>query len=140
MVCLLFFDPHPHLSGGVTAVLLGDMAAQKLRAQSGGGPDAARSGKSQIERAGAPTFDVLVELVARGALRLHRSTAAAVDKMLSANHRAESELRWFEGGAAAGAGGAPPAMRARFDTGKAPSGGEDDGWGSWASAMRAASA
>ncbi|KAL6062201.1 PFAM ATPase associated with various cellular activities (AAA), variant 2 [Balamuthia mandrillaris] len=63
------------LVGGVHPVILGDKAASQRK-----GP---RMQKTVLERKGAPTFDMLVELVGRNDWRVYKDVAATVDTMLA---------------------------------------------------------
>jgi stage III sporulation protein SpoIIIAA len=84
------------LVGGVQTVILGDDEAR------------ARGGQKTVqERRGPPAFTAVVEIVQRGELRLHPSTARAVDRLLAGR-----SPRW-EARTAAGAGtGNPPPAEA----------------------------
>jgi stage III sporulation protein SpoIIIAA len=60
------------LVGGVHTVTLGDEEARRRHTQ-----------KTVNERRAPPTFDVLVEMVSRDEVRVHRDTAGAVDRLLA---------------------------------------------------------
>eukprot|EP01106_Pelomyxa_sp_JSP_P016632 TRINITY_DN6295_c0_g1_i1.p1 TRINITY_DN6295_c0_g1~~TRINITY_DN6295_c0_g1_i1.p1 ORF type:complete len:234 (+),score=49.63 TRINITY_DN6295_c0_g1_i1:136-837(+) len=76
------------LVGGVTSVTLGDQMASQ----------AAKKGqstwkKTRAERAKAPTFDLLVEVLGNTRVTVYKSVARSVDAML-ANSPYEVETRW----------------------------------------------
>eukprot|EP00898_Chlorokybus_atmophyticus_P008836 jgi/Chlat1/8954/Chrsp94S08259 len=73
------------LVGGVQAVTLGDALAKKHGNK-----------KTQLERAGAATFSVLVEVLSATQLRVHASVERNVDAML-AGRPVPVERRWREG-------------------------------------------
>ncbi|SFD00570.1 Stage III sporulation protein SpoIIIAA [Thiohalospira halophila DSM 15071] len=82
------------LVGGVQTVILGDDEAR------------ARGGQKTVqERRGPPAFTAVVEIVQRGELRLHPSTARSVDRLL-AGRAPRCEMRTA---AESGAGAPPPA-------------------------------
>ncbi|MFY0535638.1 hypothetical protein [Nannocystis pusilla] len=60
------------LVGGVHTVTLGDEEARRRR-----------SAKTITERRGAPTFDVVVEMVGRDEVVVHHDAGAAVDRLLA---------------------------------------------------------
>ncbi|RYZ44258.1 MAG: AAA family ATPase [Myxococcaceae bacterium] len=60
------------LVGGVHTVTLSDEEARRRRTQ-----------KTVTERKGTPTFDIVVEMVNREEVRVHRDTGAAVDRLLA---------------------------------------------------------
>jgi stage III sporulation protein SpoIIIAA len=60
------------LVGGVHTVTLGDEEARRRR-----------SAKTVTERRGAPTFDVVVEMVGRDEVVVHHDAGAAVDRLLA---------------------------------------------------------
>ncbi|TSC24098.1 R3H domain-containing nucleic acid-binding protein [Corallococcus sp. Z5C101001] len=60
------------LVGGVHTVTLSDDEARRRGTQ-----------KTVTERKGAPTFDIVVEMVSREEVRVHRDTGGAVDRLLT---------------------------------------------------------
>lgn len=60
------------LVGGLQTVTLSDEEARRRRTQ-----------KTVTERRGTPTFDIVVEMVGREEVRVHRDTGAAVDRLLT---------------------------------------------------------
>ncbi|NOK35251.1 AAA family ATPase [Corallococcus exercitus] len=60
------------LVGGVQTVTLSDDEARRRGTQ-----------KTVTERKGTPTFDIVVEMVSRDEVRVHRDTGAAVDRLLT---------------------------------------------------------
>eukprot|EP00898_Chlorokybus_atmophyticus_P008834 jgi/Chlat1/8952/Chrsp94S00694 len=73
------------LVGGVQAVTLGDALAKRHGNK-----------KTQLERAGAATFPVLVEVLSSTQLRIHASVERNIDAML-AGRPVPVERRWREG-------------------------------------------
>jgi stage III sporulation protein SpoIIIAA len=75
------------LIGGIQTVTLGDEEARRRGTQ-----------KSVLERKAPPTFDVVVEIVERDRVIVHRSVAETVDAILR-GHMVPPESRWrAEGG------------------------------------------
>ena len=70
------------LIGGIQSVTLGDEEARRRRTQ-----------KSVLERKAPPTFDVIVEIVDRERVAVHRDVADTVDAMLRGD-QVSAELRW----------------------------------------------
>jgi stage III sporulation protein SpoIIIAA len=70
------------LIGGIQSVTLGDEEARRRRTQ-----------KSVLERKAPPTFDVLVEIVERDRVIVHRNVAETVDAILR-GHMVPPESRW----------------------------------------------
>jgi stage III sporulation protein SpoIIIAA len=74
------------LVGGIQAVTLGDEEARRRGTQ-----------KTVLERKAPPTFDVVVEIVERDSVTVHRNVAETVDAILR-GHMVPPESRWREGG------------------------------------------
>jgi len=74
------------LVGGIQPVTLGDEEARRRGTQ-----------KTVLERKAPPTFDVLVEIVERDRVIVHRSVAETVDAILR-GHMVPPEQRWREDG------------------------------------------
>ncbi|MBF5045657.1 AAA family ATPase [Aggregicoccus sp. 17bor-14] len=74
------------LVGGVQTVTLSDEEARRRRTQ-----------KTVSERRAPPTFDIVVEMVSRDEVLVHRDTAGAVDRLL-AGAEVGGERRQQEGG------------------------------------------
>ena len=74
------------LVGGIQPVTLGDEEARRRGTQ-----------KTVLERKAPPTFDVLVEVVERDRVIVHRNVAETVDAILR-GHMVPPEQRWREGG------------------------------------------
>jgi stage III sporulation protein SpoIIIAA len=74
------------LIGGIQTVTLGDEEARRRGTQ-----------KSVLERKAPPTFDVVVEIVERDRVIVHRSVAETVDAILR-GHMVPPESRWREDG------------------------------------------
>jgi stage III sporulation protein SpoIIIAA len=74
------------LVGGIQTVTLGDEEARRRGTQ-----------KTVLERKAPPTFDVVVEIVERDSVIVHRNTAETVDAILR-GHMVPPESRWREGG------------------------------------------
>src|SRR6266508_5176683 len=74
------------LVGGIQAVTLGDEEARRRGTQ-----------KTVLERKAPPTFDVVVEIVERDSVTVHRNVAERVDAILR-GHMVPPESRWREGG------------------------------------------
>jgi stage III sporulation protein SpoIIIAA len=72
------------LIGGIQTVTLGDEEARRRGTQ-----------KSVLERKAPPTFDVVVEIVERDRVIVHRSVAETVDAILR-GHMVPPESRWRE--------------------------------------------
>lgn len=70
------------LVGGVQTVTLSDEEARRRRTQ-----------KSVLERKAPPTFDVVIEMIDRNHLAVHRDVAAVVDALLRGQHQ-PPQLRW----------------------------------------------
>ncbi|MDQ2933953.1 MAG: AAA family ATPase [Chloroflexota bacterium] len=70
------------LVGGIQTVTLGDEEARRRGTQ-----------KTVLERKAPPTFDVLVEIVERDRVIVHRNVAETVDAILR-GHMVPPELRW----------------------------------------------
>jgi stage III sporulation protein SpoIIIAA len=70
------------LVGGIQPVTLGDEEARRRGTQ-----------KTVLERKAPPTFDVLVEIVERDSVIVHRSVAETVDAILR-GHMVPPEARW----------------------------------------------
>src|SRR5216117_2673663 len=70
------------LLGGIQTVTLGDEEARRRRSQ-----------KSVLERKAPPTFDVVVEIVERDSVIVHRNVAETVDAILR-GHMVPPEQRW----------------------------------------------
>ena len=66
-------------------------------ASSSSSPSRATVTKTQLERSGAPTFTVIVELLARDRWRILRDVAGAVDALLQ-NQQPVVEERWLRNG------------------------------------------
>jgi len=75
------------LVGGIQAVTLGDEEARRRGTQ-----------KTVLERKAPPTFDVVVEIVERDSVTVHRNVAETVDAILR-GHMVPPESRWRDGGA-----------------------------------------
>ncbi len=73
------------LVGGIQTVTLGDEEARRRGTQ-----------KTVLERKAPPTFDVVVEIVERDSVIVHRNTAETVDAILR-GHMVPPESRWREG-------------------------------------------
>ena len=73
------------LIGGIQTVTLGDEEARRRGTQ-----------KSVLERKAPPTFDVVVEIVERDRVIVHRSVAETVDAILR-GHMVPPESRWRDG-------------------------------------------
>jgi R3H domain/Sporulation stage III, protein AA len=74
------------LVGGIQPVTLGDEEARRRGTQ-----------KTVLERKAPPTFDVLVEIVQRDRVIVHRNVAETVDAILR-GHMVPPEQRWRENG------------------------------------------
>jgi stage III sporulation protein SpoIIIAA len=74
------------LVGGIQTVTLGDEEARRRGTQ-----------KTVLERKAPPTFDVVVEIVERDSVIVHRNVAETVDAILR-GHMVPPESRWREGG------------------------------------------
>jgi energy-coupling factor transporter ATP-binding protein EcfA2 len=74
------------LVGGIQPVTLGDEEARRRGTQ-----------KTVLERKAPPTFDVLVEIVERDRVIVHRNVAETVDAILR-GHMVPPEQRWRENG------------------------------------------
>ncbi len=74
------------LVGGIQPVTLGDEEARRRGTQ-----------KTVLERKAPPTFDVLVEIVERDRVIVHRNVAETVDAILR-GHMVPPEARWREDG------------------------------------------
>jgi len=74
------------LIGGIQTVTLGDEEARRRGTQ-----------KTVLERKAPPTFDVVVEIVERDRVIVHRNVAETVDAILR-GHMVPPEQRWREGG------------------------------------------
>jgi stage III sporulation protein SpoIIIAA len=74
------------LIGGIQTVTLGDEEARRRGTQ-----------KTVLERKAPPTFDVVVEIVDRDSVIVHRNVAETVDAILR-GHMVPPESRWREGG------------------------------------------
>jgi stage III sporulation protein SpoIIIAA len=74
------------LVGGIQTVTLGDEEARRRGTQ-----------KSVLERKAPPTFDVVVEIVERDSVIVHRNVAETVDAILR-GHMVPPESRWRDGG------------------------------------------
>jgi stage III sporulation protein SpoIIIAA len=74
------------LVGGIQTVTLGDEEARRRGTQ-----------KTVLERKAPPTFDVVVEIVERDSVIVHRNTSETVDAILR-GHMVPPESRWREGG------------------------------------------
>jgi nucleoside-triphosphatase THEP1 len=74
------------LVGGIQTVTLGDEEARRRGTQ-----------KTVLERKAPPTFDVVVEIVERDSVIVHRNTAETVDAILR-GHMVPPESRWRENG------------------------------------------
>jgi stage III sporulation protein SpoIIIAA len=74
------------LVGGIQPVTLGDEEARRRGTQ-----------KTVLERKAPPTFDVLVEIVERDSVIVHRNVAETVDAILR-GHMVPPESRWRDGG------------------------------------------
>jgi hypothetical protein len=77
------------LIGGLNVVILGDAAALKNHEMNKG----ELLQKTKVERAGAPTFDVIIELLGHCNWRIYHNTAKAVDNFL-ASSAVVIENRW----------------------------------------------
>ncbi|HET6746263.1 MAG TPA: R3H domain-containing nucleic acid-binding protein [Candidatus Limnocylindria bacterium] len=73
------------LIGGIQPVTLGDEEARRRGTQ-----------KTVLERKAPPTFDVVVEIVERDSVIVHRNVAETVDAILR-GHMIPPESRWREG-------------------------------------------
>ncbi|PRP75988.1 ATPase-like protein [Planoprotostelium fungivorum] len=71
------------LLGGLQAVILSDKSLN----------GSTQGGKTRLERVGAPTFPVVVEIVKRNMIRIHHDVAETIDKKL-AGKAYEQEIRW----------------------------------------------
>lgn len=112
------------LLGGLESVTLGDIEAKKdskerkrLAMQPTGEVDGdeedefdSRSGKTRIERKGAPVFKVLIEVIEKGVYRVHRSVADSVDSLLGGARQGDLEVRSY---------GDANEMRVRFESQRA---------------------
>ncbi|HEX5578700.1 MAG TPA: AAA family ATPase, partial [Candidatus Limnocylindria bacterium] len=74
------------LVGGIQTVTLGDEEARRRGTQ-----------KTVLERKAPPTFDVVVEIVERDSVIVHRNVAETVDAILR-GHMVPPESRWREDG------------------------------------------
>jgi nucleoside-triphosphatase THEP1 len=74
------------LVGGIQTVTLGDEEARRRGTQ-----------KTVLERKAPPTFDVVVEIVERDSVIVHRNVAETVDAILR-GHMVPPESRWRENG------------------------------------------
>ncbi|MET0402501.1 MAG: R3H domain-containing nucleic acid-binding protein [Cystobacter sp.] len=74
------------LVGGVHTVTLSDEEARRRNTQ-----------KTITERRGPPTFDVVVEMVGRDEVRVHRETARAVDRLLAGEAIGGEQRQLVEG-------------------------------------------
>jgi stage III sporulation protein SpoIIIAA len=74
------------LVGGIQTVTLGDEEARRRGTQ-----------KSVLERKAPPTFDVVVEIVERDSVIVHRNVAETVDAILR-GHMVPPESRWRDNG------------------------------------------
>jgi stage III sporulation protein SpoIIIAA len=74
------------LIGGIQPVTLGDEEARRRGTQ-----------KTVLERKAPPTFDVVVEIVERDSVIVHRNVAETVDAILR-GHMVPPESRWRENG------------------------------------------
>ena len=74
------------LVGGIQTVTLCDEEARRRGTQ-----------KTVLERKAPPTFDVVVEIVERDSVIVHRDVAETVDAILR-GHMVPPESRWREGG------------------------------------------
>ena len=74
------------LVGGIHTVTLGDEEARRRGTQ-----------KTVLERKAPPTFDVLVEIVERDSVIVHRNVAETVDAILR-GHMVPPEARWRDDG------------------------------------------
>ena len=74
------------LVGGIQTVTLGDEEARRRGTQ-----------KTVLERKAPPTFDVVVEIVERDSVIVHRDVAETVDAILR-GHMVPPESRWRENG------------------------------------------
>ncbi len=74
------------LVGGIAPVTLGDEEARRRGTQ-----------KTVLERKAPPTFDVLVEIVERDSVIVHRNVAETVDAILR-GHMVPPEARWRDEG------------------------------------------
>src|SRR6187431_1700170 len=74
------------LVGGIQPVTLGDEEARRRGTQ-----------KTVLERKAPPTFDILVEIVERDSVIVHRNVAETVDAILR-GHMIPPESRWRDGG------------------------------------------
>jgi stage III sporulation protein SpoIIIAA len=74
------------LIGGIQPVTLGDEEARRRGTQ-----------KTVLERKAPPTFDVVVEIVERDSVIVHRNVAETVDAILR-GHMIPPESRWRDGG------------------------------------------
>jgi stage III sporulation protein AA len=81
------------LVGGVHAVTLGDKAAAEEAKKGRRGRQT--SGKTKLERKGAPTFDIVVDLLGKSQWRVYADVAHTVDCIL-ANEPFEVEHRWLD--------------------------------------------
>ncbi|MEX0710020.1 MAG: R3H domain-containing nucleic acid-binding protein [Chloroflexota bacterium] len=73
------------LVGGIQTVTLGDEEARRRGTQ-----------KTVLERKAPPTFDVVVEIVERDSVIVHRNVAETIDAILR-GHMVPPEQRWREG-------------------------------------------
>jgi stage III sporulation protein SpoIIIAA len=74
------------LVGGIQTVTLGDEEARRRGTQ-----------KTVLERKAPPTFDVVVEIVERDSVIVHRNVAETIDAILR-GHMVPPESRWRDGG------------------------------------------
>jgi stage III sporulation protein SpoIIIAA len=74
------------LVGGIQPVTLGDEEARRRGTQ-----------KTVLERKAPPTFDVVVEIVERDSVIVHRNVSETVDAILR-GHMVPPESRWRDGG------------------------------------------
>jgi stage III sporulation protein SpoIIIAA len=74
------------LVGGIQTVTLGDEEARRRGTQ-----------KTVLERKAPPTFDVVVEIVERDSVIVHRNVSETVDAILR-GHMVPPESRWRDGG------------------------------------------
>eukprot|EP01098_Paradermamoeba_levis_P006659 TRINITY_DN2765_c0_g1_i1.p1 TRINITY_DN2765_c0_g1~~TRINITY_DN2765_c0_g1_i1.p1 ORF type:complete len:413 (+),score=119.75 TRINITY_DN2765_c0_g1_i1:157-1395(+) len=82
------------LVGGVQAVILGDSEAKK-RSQGADTDRGKPAPKTQLERVGAPTFDVVIEVVERRRWRIYSNVGHIIDQLLL-NLRPVVEERWMD--------------------------------------------
>lgn len=98
------------LVGGVQPVILGDAAAKQRSRYLGRDPRDARI--TVLERAGSPTFSMVVELLGHQRFRVHHRIVDTIDKQL-AGEDASVEERWR---------GPSGALYARLDSARESSG------------------